>query len=469
VRDLRTGEVRRPVTGGVLGAQGWSPDGTRLAVVDDRGNTEQDLYVVPLHGSARRVLPDGQPDAKCTAGAGVGDRFLLRTDAGREFAGLGWIDPADGRIDWITAPDADVEEFALSADRRVLVWTVNTGGISRLFARDLATGADLPVPDQPAGVIDRISVSADGRRVALLLSTATRPTNVAVAHLDLDGGNTGRWQWLTDAVPVAATPVAEPTLVDFPTHDGRRIPAWLYRPAGDGPFPVVLSIHGGPEAQERPRYMYSGLYQYLLSRGIAVLAPNVRGSTGYGRSYQRLIHRDFGGGELGDFEAAVRHLRDQPWADPARIAVFGGSFGGFASLSCLSRLPAYWACGVSMMGMSNLVTFAKSVPPTWRPLMASWVGDPDAEAEFLMSRSPLTYADAIRAPLMVIQGANDPRVVQAESDQIVARLRERGVEVRYDIYPDEGHGFTKRHNEVRAYTDVAAFLVENLSRGRTVD
>ena len=227
-----------------------------------------------------------------------------------------------------------------------------------------------------------------------------------------------------------------------------------------GPFPVVLSIHGGPESQERANY--SGYYQYLLSRGIGILAPNVRGSTGYGKTYQKLIHHDWGGAELGDFKAAAEYLRGLDWVDPDRLGVYGGSFGGFATLSCVSRLPEYWAAAVDIVGPSNLVTFARAVPPTWRRMMAKWVGDPETEAEFLMERSPITYVDQIRAPLFVIQGANDPRVVQGESDQIVARLRERGVDVRYDVYEDEGHGFTKRTNELKAMGDTAAFFEEHL-------
>jgi dipeptidyl aminopeptidase/acylaminoacyl peptidase len=256
----------------------------------------------------------------------------------------------------------------------------------------------------------------------------------------------------------------EPELIHYPTHDGREIPAWLYRPAGAGPFPVVLSIHGGPEAQERPLYNYNGLYQYLLSRGIGVLAPNVRGSTGYGISYQKLIHRDWGGDELKDFEWAHKYLQGLDWVKRNKIGLFGGSFGGFATLSCVSRLPDLWAAAVDLVGPANLVTFAKAVPPTWRAFMAKWVGDPEAEVDFLMSRSPITYVDQIRTPLFVIQGANDPRVVKAESDQIVERLRSRGVDVRYDVYEDEGHGFTKRSNSLKAMGDAAAFLVEHLNR-----
>jgi dipeptidyl aminopeptidase/acylaminoacyl peptidase len=253
--------------------------------------------------------------------------------------------------------------------------------------------------------------------------------------------------------------------VRFATWDGRQIPAFLYRPAGASaadPVPVVLSIHGGPEAQERPTYAYAGFYQYLLSRGIAILAPNIRGSTGYGKSYQRLIHRDWSGGDRLDFEAAVKYLHGLDWVDRDRIAVYGGSYGGFATLTCVSRLPDYWAAAVDIVGPANLVTFTKAVPPTWRRFMALWVGDPETEEEFLLERSPITYVDQIKTPLFVIQGAKDPRVVKAESDQIVAELRERGVPVRYDVYEDEGHGFTKRENELKAMGDVAAFLEEHL-------
>ena len=152
-----------------------------------------------------------------------------------------------------------------------------------------------------------------------------------------------------------------------------------------------------------------------------------------------------------------------PWVDSNKIGVFGGSYGGFAVLSCVSRLPDYWAAAVDIVGPSNLVTFAKAVPPTWRRFMAEWVGDPYTEEELLLSRSPITYVDNIKAPLFVIQGANDPRVVKPESDQIVERLRARGVEVRYDVYEDEGHGFTKRTNELKAMKDSAEFLEHYLA------
>ena len=166
-----------------------------------------------------------------------------------------------------------------------------------------------------------------------------------------------------------------------------------------------------------------------------MLAPNIRGSTGYGISYQKLIHRDWGGAELEDIRHAAEYLRTLTWVDADRLAVFGGSFGGFATLGALARLPEYWAAGVDLVGPSNLVTFVQSVPPFWRSTMRDWVGDAEDDREFLLERSPITYIDHVRAPLLVLQGANDPRVVQAESDQMVEALRQRNHNVTY--YVDE--------------------------------
>src|SRR5690606_946879 len=169
---------------------------------------------------------------------------------------------------------------------------------------------------------------------------------------------TGQARRLTDNMLGGLSPedLVAPELIRYPSTDDLRVPAWIYRPRVAGRLPVVLSIHGGPEAQERPKY--TPLYQYLCSRGIAVMAPNIRGSTGYGKRYQRLIHRDWGGGDLRDLDHAVRWLRAQDWVDPDRIGVFGGSYGGFATLSCVTRLPDYWAAAVDIVGASNLVTFA---------------------------------------------------------------------------------------------------------------
>jgi dipeptidyl aminopeptidase/acylaminoacyl peptidase len=464
VRDLTTGQVRRLYAeGGKVNPGHWSPDGARLSAVEWRdANSDHVIHLVPAGGGPARRLTDPTTTALYRLGPWLpdGSGFLVASDAGREFAGIAVMDAGTGALTWLETPDWDVDEVTLSADGRRLVWLADVEGASRLRGRDLGTGADLPMPALPTGHAQELTLSADGQVAAMLLSTPTSPWNVVVADLA-----TGRLRWLTDAAPTGADPArfVEPELVHYPARDGTLIPAYLYRPPGTGPTGVVMCIHGGPVTQERPAYQ-DGIYQHLVHHGVAVFAPNVRGSSGYGRSYQMRIYRDWGGIDLDDFAAAHDHLRKQSWVDPARIGLYGGSYGGFAVLSCLARRPELdWAAGVDLCGISNLVTLARTAPPTWRTLVNAIIGNPDTDEDLLRSRSPVTYADQIRAPLFVLQGANDPRVPQAESDQIVQRLRARGVEVRYDVYPDEGHGFTKRDNQIRARSDIAEFLIAHLA------
>lgn len=467
IHDLDTDEIRRVESepGLMLFPVGFSHDDTRLLVTGARSNTDSDVFVVDLSDLTLTCLTAHDGEARNLAAGWTGDGtgvFVIGDDGG-EFSGVRVVDVATATstpfeptigLEW------DVEDLTTSDDGSVVVWIVNENGMS-VVHRARGDGSAPSRRELPPSVVQSLSTTPDGSTIAALVATATRPSEIAAITVATDDPP----RFLTDSRPpglLDGEPVT-PELVAYPTHDGREIPGWLYRPTGDGPFPVVLSIHGGPEAQERPQYNYAGLYQYLLANGIGVLAPNVRGSSGYGREYQTLIHRDWGGAELGDFEYANRFLRELDWVDDDRIAVFGGSFGGFATLSCVSRLPDLWAAGVSVVGPSNLQTFVRAVPPTWRTLMKTWVGDPEDDALMLAQRSPLTYADRIVAPLLVIQGANDPRVVQAESDQIVDSLRARGVDVDYVVYPDEGHGFTKRENEIDALGRVAAFLVERLT------
>lgn len=466
VRNMVTGEVTRPLAGdGLFFGAGWSPDGQRLLALQMFSNTNTDLFVVEPDGSSRCLTPhEGEISHVPVGWAADGSGFYLLTDDGREFTGLAFYRFADESREWIETPEWDVEDAAVSADGRWLVWAINADGYSRVQARDLTGDGGVRRIELPEGVLQAMTLSKAGGKLALLWQQPTHSSEVFVVDLE-SGAVTQITHSFLGGIDVAD--LTRPELIRYPTFDGKQIPAFLYRAQGvSGKMPVVLSIHGGPEAQERPQYMYAGFYQYLASRGIAVLAPNIRGSSGYGKTYQKLIHHDWGGDELKDLEHAAQWLRTQQWVDASRIAVYGGSFGGFATLSCVSRLPDYWACAVDLVGPSNLVTFAKAVPPTWRRMMAQWVGDPETEVDFLMERSPITYVDQITAPLFVIQGANDPRVVKPESDQIVERLRARGVEVRYDVYEDEGHGFTKRENELKAFRDMAGFLERYLLDGQ---
>ncbi len=463
VRDVATGESRRVVAGdGLYYPMDWSPDGRYLLVLQVHSNTNMDIHLLDVAAESSRLLTEHEEGSKYFPIGWLedGSGYYLLTDEGREFSGLAFHDLMSGKRDLVHAPEWDIEVAAISADGRWLVWSENEDGYSRVYTQNLPARTEPEGIELPKGVLSTMTLSHSGDKLGVLWAQPCYPTEIFIADL-----KTGAVNQITHSAlgGVVDADLTQPELIRYPTFDDRDIPAFLYRPDGvTGKMPVVLSIHGGPEYQERPTYAYSGLYQYLTSRGIAVLAPNIRGSTGFGKGYQKLIHRDWGGDELKDLDAAVKYLHGCDWVDQDRIGVYGGSYGGFATLSCISRLPDYWAAAVDLVGPSNLVTFAKAIPPTWRRMVASLIGDPETEADFLMERSPITYVDQIRTPLFVIQGANDPRVVKAESDQIVERLRERGVEVRYDVYDDEGHGFTKRENELKAFGDIARFLEERL-------
>ena len=353
-----------------------------------------------------------------------------------------------GEREWIESPDRDIDELAGSADGRVIAWLENDEGFARVRIRDVEARPGLARAQLPQGHV--IGLRLGSRRLARRRAAGARwdqprtPPEIYVVDTA-----TGDARPVTESrsAGLAALRLRDPELIRYPSFDGREIPAWLYRPDGDGPAPFVVAIHGGPEAQEKP--VYRPLFQYLLSRGIGVLATNIRGSTGYGKTYQKLIHHDWGGADLEDWRHAAEWLKAQDFVDGGRLGVYGGSYGGFATLSCVTRLPEYWRAAVDIVGPSNLLTFVRAVPPHG---CASWrVGRRPRHRGGLPARA---LADHVRrpgaAPLLVIQGAKDPRVVKAESDQMVERLRELGREVEYEVFEDEGHGFTRYTNEIRA-------------------
>jgi dipeptidyl aminopeptidase/acylaminoacyl peptidase len=470
VRDLESGDVRSVFGEGMYASpSSWSPDGSKLVCVDLRNNSDSSIHLVDLESGERHEVTPHDEDALYLPGPWKpdGSGFYFLSDEGREFRGIAFYDVASGRKEWIETPDHDVDEGAASHDGRVLAWLVNEDGWERLKLRDVQAGRDLPDPDLPPGARPHltgfeppVALSNDGSRAAVILAGPRRPPEVYVVDTETGDSRPVTQSWIGGGFD-------EDELVDveaiaYPTFDDRQIPAWLYRPReANGRVPVVLAIHGGPEAQERA--IYNPLYQYLLSRGVAVLATNIRGSTGYGKSYQRLIQRDWGGGDLEDWDHAVKWLHEQDWVDQDRIGVWGGSYGGFAVLTCVTRLPDYWAAAVDIFGPYNLITFARAVPPPWRRMMKRFVGDPDEDADLLRERSPMTYIDNAKAPLLVIQGAKDPRVVKNESDQLVEKLRSLGRTVEYIVFDDEGHGFTKRKNELTTMRASADWLEKYLA------
>ena len=437
-------------------AVGWSPDGSKILAVEFRANTDFSLWTIDVaSGEAVEATPH-EGEIKYAPGPWKRDSsgFFVLSDEGREFSGLAFK-PLGGPLEWIETPDREIEEVAGSRDGSVLAWIENDDGWARVRVRGL------PEPKLPQGATSYfgsgLSVSTDGSRLAIVWEQPARPPEIYVVDTA-----TGEARAITESrePELVGLELREPELIRYESFDGREIPAWLYKPDGDSRGPFALLVHGGPESQEKP--MYRPYVQYLLSRGIGVLATNIRGSTGYGKTYQKLIHHDWGGGDLEDWRHAAEWLKAQPYVDGERLGVFGGSYGGFATLTCVTRLPEYWRAAVDIFGPSNMLTFVRSVPPQWVRYMAQWVGDPETEEDFLRERSPITYVDQVRAALLVIQGAKDWRVAKAESDQMVERLRELGRDVEYVVFEDEGHGFTRYENEVRAYRLTCEWLESHL-------
>jgi dipeptidyl aminopeptidase/acylaminoacyl peptidase len=269
---------------------------------------------------------------------------------------------------------------------------------------------------------------------------------------------------LTKSVPkeLDVHDLVESQLIRYTSFDGKEIPAYLYKPkdtkAGDK-LPAIILVHGGPQAQERKGF--GSLRQYIVNQGWVLLMPNVRGSSGYGKMYYSMDDRDWGGAPLKDVVAAKNYLSKLGYVDANKIVIMGGSYGGYMVLAALAFTPSEFAAGVDICGISNLTTFLNSIPPYWEPfkkVLINEVGDPEKDAELLKARSPLFSADKIVKPLFVVQGANDPRVKQVESDAIVNAIKARNGVVEYMIFPDEGHGLRKQENNLKAFHAIFEFL-----------
>jgi dipeptidyl aminopeptidase/acylaminoacyl peptidase len=458
IADLDTGSERQLITGAAWHvAGGWSPDGTRLLVMRVLDNTTQELLVLdPLTGEAREVTPHEENVQHIPAGWLSDGRVLEITDQDSDHLWLAAFDPASGRRDVVDHPTWDVELAASSIDGRVQIWSVNEDGYSRLRWRQVGG----PIRERDLhGVCEDLVLSADGGRAAFARISATEPWQVWT--LDIATGDAR--VALTTTFGVPAGELVEPQLIRIPAPDG-DIPCFVYRPRGaSGPVPAVLYPHGGPEGQSRPAFSAHLTHlAALVHNGMALVVPNIHGSTGYGRAWQVAIHKDWGGIDLRDLRAVAEWMTKQADFDQKRLAVYGGSYGGFATLMCVTRIADLWRCAVDVFGVANLITMIENAQPNWRRFLARWIGDVERDREKLIERSPITHIENVRCPMLILQGENDPRVPQEESDQVVERLRALGRRVEYVVYPGEGHGFTKRANAEDAYSRIVKFLTREL-------
>jgi dipeptidyl aminopeptidase/acylaminoacyl peptidase len=437
----------------------FSARGNQLLATNYVSITDSSVHLVDLDSGSVTLLAGGPGNTSTNypvAFDDSNDGYWLITSQGSEFQRLAWqpaepgadIDVVTGEIDW------DVSGAVISRDRKRMAFAVNENGRSAIYLFDPRTRKYRLIDNIPTGVAGRIEFSPDGRRLAMTLNTATTPSDTFVLELGagpLEHGALTRWTF-SEVGGLDTTTFREPQLVSYPTFDdvdgkSRQIPAWVYRPPGDGPFPVVVSIHGGPEAQSRP--WFSSTYQMWLAKlGVAVVVPNVRGSAGYGKTYLGLDNGFKREDSVKDIGALLDWIESQPDLDEDRVAVFGGSYGGYMVLASAVHFSDRLRAAVDIVGISSFVTFLENTQDYRRDLRRVEYGDErdPAMRAHLEKISPLNNVEKISVPMFVVQGENDPRVPVTEATQMVAALREQGNTVWYMNALNEGHGYRKKEN-----------------------
>ncbi|HKZ73569.1 MAG TPA: prolyl oligopeptidase family serine peptidase [Steroidobacteraceae bacterium] len=454
---------------GAWGPLDWSPDDQKLLVEHQVSVNESYLHVMDAASGALTPLDDsGKKVGIITAKfAPDGRGVYVATDAASEFAQLQYVDLATRESRLLTGDTPwDIEEFDVSADGRYLAWVANQDGVSHLTVLDQMLKLELAPQGVPAGQISNLRFDRTGKRLAFSIETALAPKDVYV--YELERNQLVRWTQ-SEIGPLDARTLAPAQLVRYPTWDrangkARSIAAFVYRPRTPGPHPVVIDIHGGPESQARPEF--DGFTQFLVNElGYAVIQPNVRGSTGYGKTFSQLDNGELREGSVKDIGSLLVWIGLQPGFDRERVVVMGGSYGGYMSLASLAAYGDRLRGGVDVVGISNFVTFLTNTSGYRRDLRRAEYGDErDARMRTFLTRiSPLSNTNGIRRPLLVVQGLNDPRVPATESEQMVARIRSHGGEVWYLAAKDEGHGFRKKPNRDFYLATVAMFL-ERLKR-----
>ncbi|MFS0736023.1 alpha/beta fold hydrolase [Sphingomonas sp. 1P06PA] len=413
-------------------------------------NRESQIFRLDLaSGTSTRIAPDAPParyeDPRFLRGA---DRLIAISDRDSDVRRLVEIDVATGR-ETVLTPGLkwDVESYDLTDDGRVLAYTINEDGFSKLVVQDRITRRALPQPELPRGVVTAIKFSPDGKRLAIGLTNATSAGDVW--SWDIEGAALTRWT-NSELGELDPATLAEPELIRFKSFDGLSVPALVYRPKGipaGQKTPVIIDIHGGPEAQTRPIWNYGAQYFADVLKATVIL-PNVRGSDGYGKRYLNLDNAEKREDSVKDIGALLDWVAKQPGLDAGKVAVYGQSYGGYMSLAVMTHYSDRLVGGVERYGISDFRSFMERTEAYRRDNRRAEYGDErDPKMAAVFARiAPMANLAKIRKPMLVMQGANDPRVPQFESDQVVSRLRANGQEVWYVLFADEGHGFLKKPN-----------------------
>jgi dipeptidyl aminopeptidase/acylaminoacyl peptidase len=448
-----------------------SSNGRWVAMIENVSSADANIYLIDLQS------PDAEPqlitEHEGNIAYGVyeftpdNSALVYATNEHGEFIQAWSYTMADGSHAPLVEADWDVMFVSHSPSGRYRVVGVNDDGRTEVSVTDTITGDPLTLPELPAGDIGSIRFSRDESEIAFIINSSTSPSNIHWVDLE-----TQEHRQLTDTLnpAIEESHLVAAEVVRFNSFDGLEIPGIMYRPhraSAETPVPALVWVHGGPGGQSR--IGYSATIQHLVNHGYAVYAVNNRGSSGYGKTFFHMDDRRHGEEDLGDVVAAGDFLRSLGWVNEDQVGVIGGSYGGFITAAALTFHPEAFEVGINIFGVTNWVRTLESIPPWWgafRDALYDEMGDPATDGDRHRAISPLFHAENIQRPMLVIQGANDPRVLQVESDELVEAVRANGVHVEYVLFPDEGHGFQRKENRITASNAYVAFLDEFL-RGNT--
>jgi len=447
--DPRSARMVLRVTGGGWAVDDWSPDDTKLVASEYLSVNKSNLYLVDVATGERTALTPAEDSVSYGSAefSADGRGVYLTSDEGSEFQRLAYLDLGTRAVTpLVTTIPWDVETADLSPDGRTIAFVTNEAGVSRLYLYDVASRRHRAMPEVPAGVIGGVEWRGDSRELGFSVNNARSPSDVY--SLDVGTGRVTRWTE-SELGGLPAAELSEPVLARWSSFDGREITGFYYRPAArfTGKRPVVVNIHGGPEGQSRP--VFQGRSNYFLNElGVAVIYPNVRGSTGYGKTFVKLDNGMKREDSVKDIGALLDWIARQPELDASKVMITGGSYGGYMTLAAAFHYNDRICCSLDVVGISNYNTFLKNTESYRRDLRRAEYGDerdPQMSA-FFERTAPLNNAEKIRKPMFVVQGGNDPRVPRTEAEQMVERIKQNGSPVWYLMARDEGHGFRKKNN-----------------------
>lgn len=440
-----------------------SGDGRWLTLGKPRTSADSDIYVVDLTSDDKEAILITEHAGNIAYGvydiAPDNRTLVYATDEHGEFGQAWSYDLETGEKSVLVEDDWDVSYVSFSASGNYRVVGVNADARTEVTITEIESGETITLPDLPQGTLSSIRFSADESKLALVVNADNSPSNIHV--IDIEASSAVQ---LTSALNPEIDPahLVVSEVVRYPSFDGLEIPSILYKPHGasaESPVPALVLVHGGPGGQTRTGYR--ALVQHLVNQGYAVLGANNRGSSGYGKTFYHLDDKRHGEEDLLDIVYGRTYLESLDWVDSEKIGIIGGSYGGYMVAAALAFQPDVFDVGIDIFGVTNWERTLQSIPPWWeafKEALYDEMGDPETDAERHHKISPLFHADQIIKPLLVVQGANDPRVLQVESDELVAAVKKNEVPVEYVVFPDEGHGFRNKKNRIAASRAYATFL-----------